>query len=214
MFSAAPWCPTLWDPMECSLSGTSVHGLSPGKNTGAGCHTLLQGICPTQGSNTGLLHCRQILYRLGHQGTSWILEWPAYPFFRGSSQTRNQTREVEVSKSIGMNDWFFIVFLCFFFFLTNKQTFLSFWVSGWQGQVEIELPFLFGNCDMWDISFLPGIKLVPPTLTAQTLNCWAAREAPGIVLLMSTRVCFWLPDECMFLRRYVIISLWTWNHIF
>ena len=34
---------------------------SPGKNTGVGCHFLLQGIFPTQGSNPGLLHCRQML---------------------------------------------------------------------------------------------------------------------------------------------------------
>ena len=42
---------------------------SPGKNTGVGCHFLLQGIFPTQGSNLGLLHCRQTLYRLSHQGS-------------------------------------------------------------------------------------------------------------------------------------------------
>ena len=36
---------------------------SPGKNRGVGCHFLLQGIFPTQGSNPGLLYCRQILYR-------------------------------------------------------------------------------------------------------------------------------------------------------
>ena len=34
-----------------------------------GCHSLLQGIFPTQGSNPGLLHCRQILYHLSHQGS-------------------------------------------------------------------------------------------------------------------------------------------------
>ena len=38
-----------------------------GKNTGVGCHFLLQGIFPTQGSNLGLLHCRQILYRLSYE---------------------------------------------------------------------------------------------------------------------------------------------------
>ena len=38
---------------------------SPGKNTGVGCHALLQGIFLTQGSNPGLLHCRQILYTIG-----------------------------------------------------------------------------------------------------------------------------------------------------
>ena len=42
----------------------------PGKNTGVGRHFLLQGNILTQGSNPGLLHCRQILYWLGHQGTN------------------------------------------------------------------------------------------------------------------------------------------------
>ena len=40
----------------------------PGKNTGVGCHTLLQGIFPTQGWNPCLPHCRWILYHLSHQG--------------------------------------------------------------------------------------------------------------------------------------------------
>ena len=46
--------------------------------------------CPTQGSNPGLLHCRQILYCLSHQGSP-RMEWVAYPFSRGSSQLRNRT---------------------------------------------------------------------------------------------------------------------------
>ena len=40
---------------------------SPGQNTGVGSHSLLQGIFPTQGSNSGLPHCRRILYQLNHQ---------------------------------------------------------------------------------------------------------------------------------------------------
>ena len=40
---------------------------SPGQNTGMGSHSLLQEIFPTQGSNPGLPHCKQILYRLSHQ---------------------------------------------------------------------------------------------------------------------------------------------------
>ena len=40
----------------------------PGKSTGVGCHFLLQGIFPTQGSNPGLLNCRQTLHHLSHQG--------------------------------------------------------------------------------------------------------------------------------------------------
>ena len=41
----------------------------PGENTRVGSHSLLQGIFPTQGSSPGLLHCRQILYCLSHQGS-------------------------------------------------------------------------------------------------------------------------------------------------
>ena len=64
-------CPMLCDPLDYSLPGTSVCGDSPGKNTGVGCHALLLGIFPTQGSNPGLLHCRWILYHISHQGSPW-----------------------------------------------------------------------------------------------------------------------------------------------
>ena len=53
--------------MDCSPPGSSVHGGSPGKNTGVGCHALLQEILPIQGSNPGLPHCRWILHGLSHQ---------------------------------------------------------------------------------------------------------------------------------------------------
>ena len=67
------------------VSGSLLpHGLSltrlfcpwyfPGKNTGVGCHFLLQGIFPPQGSNLSLLHWQVILYHLGsHQGSPDIL---------------------------------------------------------------------------------------------------------------------------------------------
>ena len=48
--------------------GFSAHGNSPDKNTGVGSLSLLQEIVPTQESNWGLLHCRQILYYLSYQG--------------------------------------------------------------------------------------------------------------------------------------------------
>ena len=65
---------------------------SPSKNTGVGCYALLQGISPTQGSNPGLQHCRQILYCLSDQGNyivttcyylryityHWCLLWSQY----------------------------------------------------------------------------------------------------------------------------------------
>ena len=56
-----------------------------------GCHALIQGIFPTQGSNPSLPHCKQLLYHLSHWGSPRILEWVAYPFSRGFSQPRNTT---------------------------------------------------------------------------------------------------------------------------
>ena len=48
-------CPTRYDPMDCSPPGSSVHGNSPVKNTGVGCHVLLHWIFLIQGSNSCLL---------------------------------------------------------------------------------------------------------------------------------------------------------------
>ena len=56
-------CPILCDPMECSLPGSSLHGISQAQDAGVGYYFLLQEIFPTQGSNlcrlywqTGFLH--------------------------------------------------------------------------------------------------------------------------------------------------------------
>ena len=63
-------CLTLCNPMGCSLLQDS-----PGKSTGMGCHFLLQGIFPTQGSNRVLPPCRQTLYPLSHQETKKKQQW-------------------------------------------------------------------------------------------------------------------------------------------
>ena len=52
---------TLYNLMDCGLPGSSCPWNSLGKNTGMGCHFLLQGIFLMQGSNLGLLRCRQTL---------------------------------------------------------------------------------------------------------------------------------------------------------
>ena len=57
---ATPWTVACQVPLSMD---------SPGHNTGVGCHFLLQGIFPTQGSNPGLLHYRQILYHLSYLGS-------------------------------------------------------------------------------------------------------------------------------------------------
>ena len=62
----SPW--TLCDPLDCSLPSSSLHGIFQAKNTGGGCNSLLQRIFAIQGSNPGLLHCRQTLYCLKKPG--------------------------------------------------------------------------------------------------------------------------------------------------
>ena len=55
--SVVQLCPTLCDLINCNPPGLSIHGDSPGDNTGVGCLFLLQGIFLTHGSNPHLLHC-------------------------------------------------------------------------------------------------------------------------------------------------------------
>ena len=52
---------------------------SPGQNTGVDSLSLTQGIFPTQGSNPGLLHCRQILYQLSHKGSLEVFHYKTAP---------------------------------------------------------------------------------------------------------------------------------------
>ena len=63
---------SLCDPVDCSLPGSSVHGDSPGRNTGVGCHFLLQRIFSTQGLNLHLLrllHWQADSLPLSHLGS-------------------------------------------------------------------------------------------------------------------------------------------------
>ena len=64
----AQLCPTLCDPHGLQPTRLLCPWDFPGKDTGVGCHFLLQGIFPTQGLNLGLLHRKQILYHLSYEG--------------------------------------------------------------------------------------------------------------------------------------------------
>ena len=86
--------PTLCDPVDCSQPGSPVRGDSPGKNTGEGCHALLQGIFPPQGSNPGLPHCRQILYHPSHQGSPRILGVGCLSLLQGNFPTQESNQSL------------------------------------------------------------------------------------------------------------------------
>ena len=57
---AATWKAARQAPLSMGFSS---------KNTGVCCHSLLQGIFLTEGLNLGILYCKQIVYRLSHQGS-------------------------------------------------------------------------------------------------------------------------------------------------
>ena len=80
--------------MDYSLPGSSVHGDSPGNSTGVGCHALLQGIFPIQGSNPDLLHCRRILYQLSYQGSLMMLQ----------EDQKGKVHELEIQMYRGLHD--------------------------------------------------------------------------------------------------------------
>ena len=61
-------------PLDCSLPGSSVHGIFQARMLEWVGISFSKQIFLTQGLNPGLLHCRQILYHLSHQGSP-ILEW-------------------------------------------------------------------------------------------------------------------------------------------
>mgnify|MGYP006996447845 CR=1 FL=1 len=72
-------CPTPCNPMDSSPPGSSVHGILQERILVVDSYSLLQGIFPTHGSNPGLLHSKQILYRLGHQGSPTVYYWIKFP---------------------------------------------------------------------------------------------------------------------------------------
>ena len=78
--------------LHCKADALPVEPQGKPKNTVVGSLSLLQGIFPSQESNQGLLHFRQVLYQLSYKGSPKTLEWISYPFSRESSRPRNQTR--------------------------------------------------------------------------------------------------------------------------
>ena len=67
-------CPTLCDCVDCSPPGSSVHEGSSGKNTGVGCHALLQGNFPNLGSNPGIPHCKWI-FTIWATKEAQVIKW-------------------------------------------------------------------------------------------------------------------------------------------
>ena len=102
-------CPTLWDPMDYSPPGSSVHGIFQARYW-SGLPFPSWSIFPTQGLNLCLLHCRQIVYHLSHQGSR-------IAGFRVQSTNHYTT---------GPKNWWFTVHLTFY--KPGRSLVICFWL--------------------------------------------------------------------------------------
>ena len=68
---------------------------SPSQNPGVGSLSLLQWIFPTQESNQGLLHCRQILYQLSYEGSSFRMRLLNYQTVKKKKKRQEETLNVD-----------------------------------------------------------------------------------------------------------------------
>ena len=173
--------------MDCSLPGHSVHGDSPGKNTGVGCHALLQGIFPTQGLNPGLPHYRRILFQLSHQGSPRILEWVAIPFSSGSSWLRNWTRVSCIAggfftswatREALLLTWFILISFCSFFSILS---FMSLYLFS---------TFLFLSCCFQCDHFLALFFIISQLLLLIFFNLLLSFNILPNLSKLSTSHCF------------------------
>ena len=93
-----------FDPITAAWQGSCPY--SPGKNTRVGCHFLLQGIFPTQALNPGLLHCRQILYQLSHQGNPnkvmrmMLIQYDSSPYKKKQRDTETYKENTHDERNI------------------------------------------------------------------------------------------------------------------
>ena len=202
--------------MDCSPPGSSVHGNSPGKNTGVGCHVLLQGIFPTQVSHVAgrfftvwatrkkkkerevsqscltlcnPMDCSLPGFSIHGIFQARILEWVAISFSRRSFQPRDWTR---VSR---------IVWRRFTVWATREFTtreVCNYW-NGW----PIPSPRDLSN---------PGIKLGSPALQADSLPV----ELQGIRVPGFQSIFFILKKKFLFSREFpnscwALVSSYFWT---
>ena len=176
-------CVQLCDPMDCSPPGASVHGDSPGKNTGVGCHARLQGIVLTRGSNLDLLrllHYGRLLY-CSAIGKSCILKCP-YPIPltlppRGS-QVWCSEHLLETRPSTGMSSSSFpIIDFRTCIYIHKVFSFFSSYI------IYLAVPSL--SCGVWHLVPQPGIRPRPPHWEYGVL------KNRHQVLLQNSHLCFY-----------------------
>ena len=107
-----------------------------------------------------------------------VLEWVAFPFYRGSSQPRDGTQEATLRLSFLKKGK---CVYCLFQVLAVAQE-----IFGWGVST--------GSCSLWDLVPCPGIEPRPPALAEQSPSHWAPREAPHCVFLLFEQSLLWKLD--------------------
>ena len=141
--------------MDCSPPGSSVHGDSPGKNTGVGCYFLLQDIFPMQELNLNLLYLRQILYHLSpeverkrtHKQKMSDVIWTRRTKWR---EAKNGARDVEIC-GIDLDSYP----ISSVQLLSRVQLFATPWTEALQASLSIT--------NTWSLLKLMSIELVMPS---------------------------------------------------
>ena len=157
-------CLTLCDPMDCTIALSS-------QNTGVGSSSLLQGIFPTHGSNSGLPHCMWILYQLSRQGNNkCILDGNAATAIHGSNWAPWAQKWAGLSQTSNSCAWFAFWqgFLSITLRRKSKASLKSFFHSGsecgpkLQRQVVLVVKNLPANAgDVRDVGSIPGSERSP-----------------------------------------------------
>ena len=144
---------------------------SPGQNTGVGSLSLLQGIFPTQGSNPGLPHCRQILYQLSYEG---------------SPLTCINTFKLS-------NSYYEMLFLFPFYRWGNSTERLSYWLK--VTQLELGYKWIQSGCCLSTRTLLPFLEQDKVVLhSRQLLFMVQRRVCTQVMYFKSWQIKVWGPS--------------------
>ena len=158
----AQLCPTPCDLTHCSPPGSSVHGDSPGKNTGVGCHGLLQGIFQVKDWT-----------QVSHVAGDFLLPEPPRKHIFSPPISSVQFKHHSSKASILRCSVFFTVQLSHPYMTTGKSIALTWW--NFVGKV---MSLLFNLLSSLGITFLPRSK--------HLLISWL--QSPSAVILEPTKI--------------------------
>ena len=187
--------------MSDSLGTRGLHSPwnSLSQNTGMGSPSLLQGIFPTQGSNPGLPHCRQILYQLSYQGSPWnkssvwLISFSIMP-----------SRSIHIVTNDRISS-----FLCFVYLLlliTHMYVYIHMGFPG--GAVIKNLPASSG--DTRDLCSIPGLGRSPGAGNDNSLqdSCLKkSMEVPGLLQFTGSQRAghYWAPPPPYIIHQWALM---------